>query len=147
MTAEQLPAHPRIWWDGHDFLYLRTGSALQAGEDGQLHRRGPGLYRAERVEDILTPEARPVVELHAAAVPDTGQAPEPPAEPARGDDVEAWIKRARDAYSPFDEEGDYFRLLDGLLDDYRLHRVTGTPLTEHACEGPNCCTGRDGGAH
>jgi hypothetical protein len=77
MTAEQLPAHPRIWWDGHDFLYLRTGSALQAGEDGQLHRRGPGLYRAERVEDILTPEARPVVELHAAAVPDTGQADDP----------------------------------------------------------------------
>jgi hypothetical protein len=59
--------------------------------------------------------------------------------PARGDNVEAWLKRARDAYSPYGKEGDYFRLLDDLLDDYRLHADTGTPLAEHACEGSYCC--------
>lgn len=42
----------------------------------------------------------------------------------RGDDVEAWIKRKRD-------EGtlDYLGFLDDLLDDYRLHADTATPLS------------------
>lgn len=53
--------------------------------------------------------------------------------PARGDDFEAWLKAQRDRYDErHDTEWD---VLDGLLDRYRLHADTGTPLTEHVCEG------------
>jgi hypothetical protein len=59
-------------------------------------------------------------------------------QPARGDHVETWLKGQRDAL----EDG-YGRLpawyaLDDLLDDYRLHADTGTPLGQHACAGPHC---------
>lgn len=55
--------------------------------------------------------------------------------PARGDAVEAWLKTQRDSF-----EDHYGRLpawyaVDGVLDRYRLHADTGTPLTEHVCEG------------
>jgi hypothetical protein len=50
--------------------------------------------------------------------------------PERGDQVEAYIKRWRDRF-----EGDASSyalagrgVLDDLLDDYRLHADTGTPL-------------------
>jgi hypothetical protein len=45
----------------------------------------------------------------------------------RGDAVEAWIKRQRDA---FPEGTDGWHDMDALLDDYREHADTGTPLTE-----------------
>jgi hypothetical protein len=45
--------------------------------------------------------------------------------PERGDQVEVYIKRKRDEY-PHDDAG--WIILDDLLDDYRLHADTGTPL-------------------
>lgn len=52
--------------------------------------------------------------------------------PHRGSDVEAWIKRERDAHgSPAD---DAWRVLDYLLDDYREHADTGVPLGEEVHE-------------
>lgn len=47
--------------------------------------------------------------------------------PHRGDDVAEWIKRQRLDYSVHSDE---YTLLDNLLDDYRLHADTGTPLSE-----------------
>lgn len=48
-----------------------------------------------------------------------------PATPRRGDEFEAWIKRQRDEFSV----GSYpWNALDELLDSYRLHADTGTPL-------------------
>lgn len=44
----------------------------------------------------------------------------------RGDEIEAWIKRTRDVYARADE---CWHAIDGLLDDYRLHADTGTPLS------------------
>ena len=45
--------------------------------------------------------------------------------PARGDDVETWIKRCRDEHSRL---GLAWIALDDLLDDYREKADTGTPL-------------------
>lgn len=45
----------------------------------------------------------------------------------RGSTTEVWIKAARDRCQPGD--GDW-RALDALLDDYRLHADTGTPLDQ-----------------
>jgi hypothetical protein len=44
--------------------------------------------------------------------------------PERGDDVEAWIRRWRDML-----DGDRWIAVDSMLDDYRLHADTGTPLS------------------
>jgi hypothetical protein len=51
----------------------------------------------------------------------------------RGDPVDAWIKRHRDAF-PAGTDG--WHDMDALLDDYREHADTGTPLTEVA-QGPH----------
>lgn len=54
MTAPQsasLPPHPRIWWDGTDFLYLWADTTPR-----------PGFYRAQTVEDVPSSEG-PTVEL------------------------------------------------------------------------------------
>ena len=56
----------------------------------------------------------------------------------RGSDVEAWIKRARDEFLRPDGgrplrptmAGAAYDDLDDLLDDYRMHADTGTPLSE-----------------
>jgi hypothetical protein len=58
--------------------------------------------------------------------------------PHRGSDVEAWIKEARDEYpkSTGYPESPEWLALDGLLDDYRLHADTGTPLDSDEPMGP-----------
>lgn len=55
------------------------------------------------------------------------------ARPRRDDEVAAWIKRHRDEYAGqgFGE----WESLNSLLDDYRLHADTGTPLSERVDEG------------
>lgn len=51
---------------------------------------------------------------------------EQPHQARRGDEVEAWLKRHRDAYP---DTSIAWIKIDGLLDDYRLHADTGTPLS------------------
>jgi hypothetical protein len=58
--------------------------------------------------------------------------PETQAAPRRGDAVEQWLKTQRDAAADYPEA---YQATDGLLDLYRLHADTGTPLGEHVCEG------------
>lgn len=55
--------------------------------------------------------------------------------PKRGDEIEAWIKLKRDEYVVGTEE---WWTMDELLDDYRLHADTLTPLGEHVCESNHC---------
>ncbi|MFJ9671401.1 hypothetical protein ACIRP5_11505 [Streptomyces sp. NPDC101221] len=50
----------------------------------------------------------------------------------RGDQFEAWLKTQRDACFG---HASSWAAVDGLLDQYRLHADTGTPLGEHVCEG------------
>jgi hypothetical protein len=54
------------------------------------------------------------------------------ARPARGDQVETWLKTQRDLW---DRDSALWTVLDTALDNYRLHADTGTPLGEHVCEG------------
>lgn len=49
----------------------------------------------------------------------------------RGDAFEAWLKQQRDACFG---HASSWATVDGLLDQYRLHADTGTPLGEHVCE-------------
>ncbi|MCX5336926.1 hypothetical protein [Streptomyces sp. NBC_00140] len=55
-----------------------------------------------------------------------------PGQPQRGDEFEEWLKAQRDAAADYPEA---YQAADGLLDLYRLHADTGTPLSEHVCEG------------
>lgn len=59
----------------------------------------------------------------------------PPHFPERGDAIEAWLKEWRDRYDP--EVHVQWHSLNQMLDEYRLHADTGTPLDEHVCEGGN----------
>jgi len=54
--------------------------------------------------------------------------------PRRGDHFERWLKDRRDTARQQSRER--YEAYDQLLDDYRLHADTGTPLTRHACEAP-----------
>lgn len=76
-----------------------------------------------------------------AAFTHSGPGYDLPHQPRRGDHVEAWLKAQRDRL----EDG-YGRMpawyaVDDVLDAYRLHADTGTPLSEHACEGNGCDCG------
>lgn len=64
--------------------------------------------------------------------------PEPPArhQARRGDDVESWLKRDRDALLA--DSADWAQqaaaVVDDLLEEYRLHADTGTPLDAEVSE-------------
>jgi hypothetical protein len=84
----------------------------------------PALERSEPL--FPRPGYRP--EGH---VPEPTSAPATPApiaqehQPRRGDEVDAFIKTARDKY---DYQSPQWYALDDLLDDYRLCAYTATPL-------------------
>lgn len=61
----------------------------------------------------------------------------PPAvhEPRRGSDVEQWLRRERDRYGQ-DRSVTEWRVLDDLIDDYRLHADTGVPIDSDDNMGP-----------
>lgn len=64
--------------------------------------------------------------------------------PNRDDDVAGWLKRQRDKYRRMGEvlESQIHLAIDDLLDDYRLHADTGTPLSEEALDGSDSeCNG------
>lgn len=121
-------------------LHLRSMLAERTAAVGDAANR----YMAERarvaaVRALLDAARRadfPGTELNdriRAVLDGPTEAPAP--EPV-DDHIAAWIKAARD--HAVEHESDW-RVLDDLLDDYRLHRVTGTPLDRHACEGSYCC--------
>lgn len=58
--------------------------------------------------------------------------------PERGDEIEAWIKAVRDGHLSTGPDGrtEAWYALDDLLDDYRLHADTGTPMLEEV-QGPH----------
>jgi hypothetical protein len=56
--------------------------------------------------------------------------------PSRGDAFARWLKEQRDNQNRNVELGrQRWAAIDGLLDTYRLHADTGTPLDQEACEG------------
>lgn len=70
-----------------------------------------------------------------AALTHSGPGYDLPHRPARGDDVEAWLRIERDRYEDHYGRMPAWYAIDRVLDTYRLHADTGTPLTEHVCEG------------
>ncbi|WP_327066812.1 hypothetical protein [Kitasatospora sp. NBC_01302] len=55
--------------------------------------------------------------------------------PRRGDQFEQWLKAQRDEYEV--ESSEQWKALNEVLDTYRLHADTGTPLDQHCCENGN----------
>lgn len=76
------------------------------------------------------------------ALTHTGPGYQPDPLPRRGDPVEQWLKAQRDTSTTWSD----WHVLDGLIDHYRLHADTGTPLGQHACDGPHCCDDNPTGA-
>lgn len=58
----------------------------------------------------------------------------PPA-PRRGDTFDHWLRDQRDRFEDNYGHAPAWYAVDAVLDAYRLHADTGTPLTEHVCEG------------
>jgi hypothetical protein len=77
---------------------------------------------------------RPITGQSLVGLTHSGPSYEPVPLPRRGDHVDLWLQALR---------GDHvhdpvaFNLLDQVLDQYRLHADTRTPLHEHCCEGGN----------
>lgn len=85
------------------------------------------------VTDYPCPTLRALAAESAAVVPDQT---DDETQPRRGDAFEAWLKTQRDQYDSHGaNDHEVYDLLDGLLDQYRLHADTGTPLSGHVCEG------------
>lgn len=63
--------------------------------------------------------------------------------PCKDDDVARWLKWLRDQESNGSDgyKSNLYPVLDWLLDEYRLHCDTGTPLNEHVCEYMCNCEG------
>jgi hypothetical protein len=70
--------------------------------------------------------------LFLDALTHSGPSYHPAARPQRGDLVEQWLKSRRDRFS--EHHDTQWDVIDNLLDDYRLHADTGTPLDQHCCE-------------
>lgn len=87
----------------------------------------PGLVR--RILD------RAAAREFLTAVTHSGPSYNPTPLPRRGDHVEAWLKQQRDEHR--DTGRGVWSTLDQLLDTYRLHADTRTPLDQHCCEGGN----------
>lgn len=69
------------------------------------------------------------------AITHSGPGYDLPPTPARGDAVEQWLKTQRDKHTDSYSRTPAWYTLDDLLDTYRLHADTRTPLNEHVCEG------------
>ncbi|NUS82703.1 MAG: hypothetical protein HOY75_08115 [Streptomyces sp.] len=101
--------------------------------------------RIAELTAAATPEASgaPVAPVQAAGAPGDRTADGRPSEgaqsaqtPRRGDEVEAWLKERRNEHGwKGSNDRRLYDALDHVLDQYRLHADTGTPLGEHVCEG------------
>ncbi|MFE0794710.1 hypothetical protein [Streptomyces mutabilis] len=126
--------------------------ALDAGEDGRIADAVLAVLPAPADQAAVLREAADrLAELRAAErewLPATGlhqgeqelrrmadETATTETQARRGDAFEAWLKQQRDDCAS-DRANDpaTYDALDDLLDLYRLHADTGTPLGEHVCE-------------
>lgn len=149
-------AEHRGFCDACGCLDSRTADEVQQGErpactdpiecthEAALGQAEESLKRVREVINAIDAEMRTepdtqrsAMQLEAvhrisAALKGDGAADEAQqAEYPRGDQFEVWLKAQRDASADHPEA---YQAADGLLDLYRLHVDTGTPLGEPVCE-------------
>ncbi|MFG3170610.1 hypothetical protein [Streptomyces sp. NPDC048200] len=116
-------AHRRKW--AYDRGISDNGVPVKSEAFDALHRLGDemrtALDKLRRLADAASGPGRA-----------DGETQQDETQARRGDVVEAWLKAQRDAAADHPEA---YQAADGLLDLYRLHADTGTPLGEHVCEG------------
>jgi hypothetical protein len=96
-----------------------------------------GRYRLGRfVMDTVTGRVGDTGTHYLATLRRVERAGHLPAREPLDDDVTAWIKRHRDRWAAPTGEAhpNHWHALDALLDDYRAHRATGTPLDQDVAE-------------
>lgn len=98
---------------------LREGADAVAADTGHI-QYGTATDYANRHADLLRRMADARAEQPAAV-----------ALPRRGDAVEQWLKAQRDEHP---RSSHAWFMVDCVLDRYRLHADTGTPLDQHVCE-------------
>jgi len=100
--------------------YLAAQCKIHSATGPNVNRRSPlrvqGMTDAEELLRRLAVEAR------------DGQT----TQARRGDQFEAWLKAQRDEHP---RPSHAWVMVDCVLDTYRLYADTGTPLSEHVCEG------------
>lgn len=84
---------------------------------------------------------RETIRQFTAALTHSGPSYQPEPLPRRGDRVEQWLKAQRDLCIG---HASTYDVVDGLLDEYRLHADTGTPLDQHVRQAGTFedCAGR-----
>ncbi|MEU2996853.1 hypothetical protein ABZ684_04650 [Streptomyces sp. NPDC006995] len=100
-----------------------VGACEPGGEPCTTHERL--MAHAEGDHELCDHKAG---EAAAGVQPPTSEAHRP----RRGDAVAQWLRAQREAAADYPEA---YQVTDGLLDLYRLHADTGTPLDGHVCEG------------
>ncbi|MFF4834064.1 hypothetical protein [Streptomyces sp. NPDC001315] len=108
--------------------------------DTHTHATADTTIRAAELDDTArllyaagNPDGAEILQRRAELIRAVGK-PRPEV-PRRGDPVEAWLKTQRDRYDRDGESSEFWHEFDAALDLYRLHAGTGTPLTQHVCEG------------
>lgn len=117
------------WWDEAEQARAADLVDLRAAAQ-DLHDLARKMEQPATAAAYLLSAAR--VERVIARINHRAGETAPAPLPCRDDAVAGWLKAA-----PWDLAR--WNVLDNLLDDYRLHADTGTPLDQHACYGPHCC--------
>jgi hypothetical protein len=103
-------------------------AGVRATHKPRTERHGSGCVQCGIVWPCPTFKALDV----AAETPQ----PETQAAPRRGDAVDQWLTAQRNKHGwKGSNDRTLFDALDNVLDQYRLHADTGTPLGDHVCEG------------
>jgi DNA polymerase-3 subunit epsilon len=110
--------YPQLQVDADRLHEWQIGWAAGQAKSFRAYREG----RGEPIGDIR--EEWPLVPYRKPA--------SIPHQPHRGDAVEAWLKQQRDRHlDDYQAPPPEWHALDALLDAYRLHADTSTPLHEH----------------
>jgi hypothetical protein len=120
---------PEKAWNPSAPLLDAVLSVLPASVDrAAVLEEAADFFRGLHVTGTAISAAEAEAELRRMA----DETPRAEAQPRRGDQFEAWLKAQR---AEFERGESPWPILDYLLDRYRLHADTGTPLGEHVCEG------------
>jgi hypothetical protein len=116
--------------------YARTYAVRMHGYtvDPSPSRREAEARHVRYQDTVPTAELVTRLSVEGEWVPADQEPVLPTVPPRRGDAVEAWLKAQRDRWNRHGDSSEFWHEFDSILDEYRLHADTGTPLDQHACE-------------